>query len=98
MTKHQQLFYLLEAFNRGEYDVKTFCEAFEGVFYPDVPRDELTAFELSQFEALGEIVVRFSPFEEDLKAYPKVYNTETDVINAIQTAYSALVMKNTNSN
>ena len=93
MTKQQQLYYLLEAFPRGEYDVKTFCKAFEDVFYPDIPKDELTTAELSQFEALGEVVVRFSPYEEDHKAYPKAYHTETDVKKAIETASSKLLAK-----
>jgi hypothetical protein len=91
MTKKQQLYYLLEAFYHGKYDIATFCNAFEEVFYPDVPSDELTAFELAQFEALAEIVVRFSPFEGDIKAYPNVYRTEAEVKNAIHSTYSNLI-------
>jgi len=91
MTKKQQLYYLLEAFNHRKYDVSTFCKAFEEAFYPDIPSDELTAFELAQFEALAEIVVRFSPFDGDIKAYPKVYRTEAEVENAIQTACLNLI-------
>ena len=90
MTKKQQLYYLLEAFYRNEYDVKTFCSAFEEVFYPNVPKEELTEFELSKFEDLAKTVVRFSPFEDDLKMYPGVYYAETDVENAIAIAYSEL--------
>ena len=91
MTKKQQLYYLLEAFNRREYDVATFCKAFEEVLYPDIPSDELTPIELAQFEALAEIVVRFSPFDEDLKAYPKVYRTEVEIKNAIKATFSELI-------
>ena len=86
MTKKQQLYYLLEAFNRKEYDVKTFCSAFEEVFYPDVPKEELTEFELSKFEDLAKIVVRFSPFEDEIKKLPNVYYSEEDVKNAIEIA------------
>ncbi|WP_097002361.1 magnesium and cobalt transport protein CorA [Lacrimispora amygdalina] len=91
MTKKQQLYYLLEAFNRREYDVATFCKTFEEVFYPDIPSDELTADELAQFEALAEIVVRFSPFDEDIKAYPKVYRTKVEVESAIKAAFTKLI-------
>lgn len=91
MTKKQQLYYLLEAFNQGEYNVPTFCQAFEEVFYPDVPVNELTDFELKQFDALAAIVVRFSPFEEDLKAYPKVYHTVEEVKIAIRETSSKLL-------
>ena len=93
MTKKEQLYYLLDAYKKKQYDIPTFCRIFEDIFYPDIPKDELTAFELIQFEALGDIVARFSPFEEDLKTYPKVYHTEADVINAIKTADSTLVLK-----
>ena len=91
MTKKQQLYNLLAAFSCNEYDVKTFCKAYEEVFYPDIPKDELNAFELSKFETLGNIVVRFSPFEEDIKKYPKTYHTEDYVRNAIKATYSELL-------
>jgi hypothetical protein len=61
------------------------------VFYPDIPSDELTAFELAQFETLAEVVVRFSLFDEDFKAYPKVYRTEAEVENSIQIAHENLI-------
>ena len=75
MTKREQLYYLLEAFKRGEYDIPTFCIAYEHVFYPDIPYDELTHSELAVFEALGEVVDWFSPYEDDLKAHPKSFHT-----------------------
>ena len=93
MTKRQQLYYLLEAFMRSEYDVETFCNAFEEVFYPDVPFDELTAGELLLFESLAEVVVRFSPFSEDLKTYPRVYRSEEEVKEAVNNAATKLLQK-----
>ena len=90
MTKREQLYYLLEAFKRGEYDIPTFCEAYEDVFYPDIPYDELTHSEVAVFKALGEIVARFSRYENDFKAYPKVYRTAEEVETAIQKASSDL--------
>ena len=89
MTKREQLYYLLVAFKRGKYDIPTFCRAYEGVFYPDVPRDELTTSELAVLEALGEVVDWFSPYEEDLKAYPG-FRTAEQVETAIQKASSDL--------
>lgn len=90
MTKKQQLYYLLEAFIDNKYDVKTFCKAFEEVFYPDIPKDELTTFELLKFEALGNVVAKFSSFDEDINAYPGTYYTETEVKNQIKYTYSEL--------
>jgi len=90
MTKKEQLYYLLNAYLKKEYDVKTFCKAFEDTFYPDTPSDELTPKEYEIFEKLGEKVVRFSPFEEDLKKYPGVYFSGIDIDNAINTCLSDL--------
>jgi len=72
MTKREQLYYLLKAFMRNEYDVGTFCEAFEDIFYPDIPYEDLTSDELDLFESLAKVIVRFSPFDEDLVAYPRL--------------------------
>jgi hypothetical protein len=90
MTKKKQLYYLLEAFMCGKYDIPTFCEAFESAFYPDVPFNELSKFELEKFKILGDKVARFSPFEEDLRLYPDVYNTEDDIEKAIKNTLDSL--------
>lgn len=82
MTKRQQLYILLDAFLHEKYDEKTFCDAFEDLFYPNVPKDELSEFELLQFEALGNVVTRFTPFEEDAENYPGIYRTKADVKKA----------------
>ena len=90
MTKREQLYYLLEAFKRGEYDIPTFCIAYDHVFYPDIPYDELTHSELAVFEALGEVILRFSQYEDDFKACPKAFYTAREVETAIQKASSDL--------
>ena len=91
MTKKEELYYLLNAFKNGKYDVITFCDVFDSVFYPDVPVDELSAFELKKFEDLAKIVVRFSQYEEDHKLCPNAYFTEEEVNAAIDIAYFALI-------
>ena len=93
MTKKQQLYHLLDDFQKGEYDIATFCDVFDTIFYPDIPSDELTTSELSQFEALGNIIVRFSPYEQDIQSCPGAFYTEDEVRNAIEVAYSELVLK-----
>ncbi|MBR3576186.1 MAG: hypothetical protein IKL42_02150, partial [Clostridia bacterium] len=80
-----------EGFIDGRYDVQTFCNTFEDIFYPDIPKDELTVFELLKFKTLGDAVVRFSPFNEDIKAYPGTYCTETEIENAIKSTYYELI-------
>ena len=91
MTKRQRLYYLIEGLFLKQYDVKTFCEEFEAIFYPDSPSEELTADELRIFETLGNIVVRFSPYPDDLENYPGIYKSATDIENAVNVAYNQLV-------
>lgn len=38
MSKKEQLYTLLHMFLRGEYRIPVFCDAFEDIYYPDVPR------------------------------------------------------------
>lgn len=91
MTKRQQLYYMLEEFIRGGYDVSTFCDAYHDVFYPDIPYEELSEFELHHFEALGKVTARFSPHKEDHELCPGAFFTENDVIKTISLVYSTLV-------
>lgn len=91
MTKKQELYYLLKAFKRGEYDISTFCDVFISIFYPDVPVDELSSFELQMFNEMPEILVRFSPYEEDHRLCAKAFTTEEEVGVAIDIAYSKLL-------
>lgn len=93
MTKKQQLYYLLKAFLQREYDVATFCEVFESIFYPDIPSDELTSGELAVFNSLAEVVDRFSPFDEDFTKYPNVYRNEEEVKKAIYRATDKLIIE-----
>ena len=91
MTKKQQLYYLIEEFVKGNYSVKSFCQAYEDIFYPDFPKHELTSEEVSKFEFLGGVVSRFSPFDEDVKLYPNVYFTEEQVKESILNVYFELL-------
>ena len=90
MGKKEQLYYLVKAFLRNEYSIDSFCDTFENVFFPDVPYNELNSNELFLFESLAEIVVKFSPFDEDLEAYPGVYRNAEDVKNAIRSVADKL--------
>lgn len=69
----EKIYYLLGAYTRGEYTVRTFCDVFEEVFYHEVDSKDLTPKELAVLSRLGEKVARFSPYEEDLAKYPGVY-------------------------
>lgn len=90
MTAREQLFFLLKEFSEGKYTVPSFCDAFEDVFFPDIPRDELNYHEIDLFEKLGEIIARYTPYEDDLRKYPGVYKSETEVKSAIKFVLSEL--------
>ena len=90
MTTREQLFFLLGEYKNGKYTIPAFCDAFETVFYPDVPRDELACHELELFEMLGETIVRYTPYADDFKNYPGVYKSEAEVKLAIEVLLSNL--------
>ena len=83
MTQKEQLYYLLKAFKKGEYDVQSFCEAYYDIYYPDTPRKEMNVEEFEQFDNLANIVARYSPFEEDRIACPNAFFTDNDVNKVI---------------
>jgi len=97
MTQREQLYYMIEAFYRNEYDVDTFCDVYHDVFYPDIPFEdlfnELSELEAHHFESLWKTTSRFSPYEEDHALCSRAFANETDVINAIQLVRTALISK-----
>jgi hypothetical protein len=94
MTKKEQLYYLLNNYAIQKYDVKTFCQAFQDLFYPDIPRTELTPYELKVFNELGNKVVRYSPYKEDIMNYPRVYFSNEDIDKAISETRIKLINNN----
>lgn len=91
MTKKQELYYLLKAYKRDEYDINTFCDVYLDMFYPDRPVNELSEFELEKFNGLAEIISRYSQYEEEHKLYPNVFSTEKEVRTAIGITYLELI-------
>ena len=90
MTKKESLFYLVQRYCVGEYEIPTFCDAFFEIYYPDRPIDELTESEFRIYDKLGEIIARFSEHESDHKMYPGVYRTKEEVDTAIREAAEEL--------
>ena len=90
MTKKESLFYLVQRYCVGEYEIPTFCDAFYEIYYPDRPIDELTESEFRIFEKLSRIVERFSEYESDHKMCPGFYRTEEEVDAAVREAAEEL--------
>ena len=90
MLKKDMLYYLLKEFVKGNYTVHSFCDAFCDVYYTDFPKNELCEREINTFDALGIVISRFSPYDEDIMKFPGVYATESDVVLAIKTALETL--------
>ena len=86
MRKRQQLYYLLKAYKRGEYDISTFCDQLSLIlYYESSAINELVGKEKDVFAALGKVVERYSPFEEDRET-SIWYVGEKDVEKAIKAA------------
>jgi hypothetical protein len=65
-----KLYWLIDLFLSDHHNVRTFCSEFERSYNFEVDRAELSAEELFVFGGLFNKVVMYSPFEDDLKAYP----------------------------
>ena len=90
MRKRQQLYYLLKAYKRVEYDISTFCDQLSLIlYYESSAINELVGKEKDVFAALGKVVERYSPFEEDRET-SIWYVDEEDVDKAIKAACSEL--------
>ena len=91
MTKKQQLYFLLEAYNQNKYDIATFCDELTRIlYYESNGISELSGNEKEYFEDLANVTERYSPFEDDRKL-SKWYVDDEAVKKAINTAYDKLI-------
>lgn len=56
---------LLQSLSSGSMDAQTFCEAFEVAYNFEIEKDQLTPLERTALGELFELVVRYSPFEDE---------------------------------
>lgn len=82
MTEKEKLYYLLTEFNKGNYDIKTFCDQFTEIYDLELDYESLTNLEYQLFHDLKVMTARFSQYEEDLKM-PNVYFSAEQVIAKI---------------
>lgn len=78
MTAKEKLYYLLAEYQKGKYDMNTFCDQFTVIYNTEVDYDTLSKVENELFNELSTITARFSFYEEDLKI-PNVYYSEQEV-------------------
>ena len=92
MTKKQQLYYLLKAFKKEEYDIATFCDELTlALYFESGGINELDDYEREYFDILGKIANRYSPFEEDYKLYPNAFSTSEEITRVFQEIYPKLI-------
>lgn len=91
MTKREELYWLLEAYMRGEYDEKLFCDVFTSIFYPDTSLIKFKSkSEYTILKNLAEMCSRFSQYEEDFKNCPNAFYNEKDIRLTIKKTYEDL--------
>ncbi len=89
----ERIYWYINLLLKGEIDCSSFADSFYSAFdlrlsfyeEEEVPSD-LSELEEFEFSKLGQIVSRYSPFQEDHKLYPGVYYTEEDVKEAARNA------------
>ena len=92
MTPKEEVYFLLEEFNSGNYTVKDFSELFSFTYFRKINTDELNKKEKRLYRELADMTDRFSPFEEDLKI-PNMYFSESDVKQKAQVVFEELFVK-----
>jgi len=92
MKPKEQLMYLLEHYNSGDYAVDVFVNEFYRIFNFEADDSDLSQLEISLFSELSLITGRFSSCEEDLKI-PNAYFSETDVKKKAKEIYFKLTNK-----
>ena len=92
MKPKEQLMYLLEHYNSGNYTVDVFVDEFYRIFNFETEDSDLSQLEISLFSELSLIIGRFSSCEEDLKM-PNAYFSETDVKKKAKEIYNSLIGK-----
>lgn len=89
MTKKQQLEYLLEAYIKNEYDIRTFCDEFTRIFFQEVnDEDVINKDELELFNKLARECDRYSPYKEDL-LLSKYFVDDNYIDKIIRTIYGS---------
>ena len=69
----------MDMYLSNNIDESTFCDEFYYSYDLELDRSTLTEDERKAFLELGEIVGRFSEFEEDHKNHPGVYYTKKEL-------------------
>ena len=69
----ERLYEILNAFLEGRLSTKRFCDEFTVTYDQHTDYGTLSPTEHAEFRELCRVASRFSPFPQDLVAYPKVY-------------------------
>lgn len=77
------IYNIIDMYLAGKIDASTFCDEFYYSYDLELDHDFLNENEKKVFSDLGKVVDRFSPFDEDLKKYPKVYFSEKELKKCI---------------
>ena len=91
MNKREQLYYVLTEYIAGHYDTNTFCYTFYDIFYPNIPKEELSKLEYTEFNALANAVARFSPYTKDIVNDPNAFTSKKDIQRIAKKAYDRLI-------
>jgi hypothetical protein len=89
MDSKEKLYYIIDKYIKGEYDINSFCDKFTVIYDIETDYDTLNIIENSLFGELCELTARYSPFEDDLEI-ENVYVNQEQVWNKAKDVYNKL--------
>ena len=91
MNKRDELYYVLDGYIKGTYDTRTFCYTISSIFFPDMPKNELSNEEFREFQKLAYSADRFSPYKEDFENCPNAFISEEKIRKLAIEIYATLM-------
>ena len=90
MGTREKLYDVLKEYLAGNYTSATFADVMFEIFFPDVPREELSEDEFAEFGKLAEAASRFSKYDEDFINCPGAFVSSEELFSLAQEVHQFL--------
>lgn len=94
MQNKKIIYHLINEYLSGKIDAENFCSEFHKYYDLQINLEVLNETETKLFAEISIVASRYSNFEEDLKKYPQVFYTETELKNLLIDAKRILIDEN----
>lgn len=90
MSDREKLINLIEKYLEKQITTENFSDNYVLIWRELYEEDRRSKKEEEQFNELGEVVARYSPFEEELIKYDSVYFSGEDVYRTAKKVYGII--------